>query len=200
MPTDNPKISAYVPQLIFDKFKQFQEERELSMSQTVIVILSEYFGIQECLKGVDRGVEVGGVTLSEFTKLSVMVHELSGRMELLEESCLDSVPESLPKSSSHKQLSLPSEPPREPSQDLQVPPVSGYSLSNLRFGLNKNTAAVKKRALSPEEFTKWTKENDPDGIPWKPLEKPSKGYVPAGDLPSESKSRLLQWIKENIPA
>lgn len=45
MPTENPKISAYVPQVVYDRFKQFQEERGLSMSQAVIELLAEYFDI-----------------------------------------------------------------------------------------------------------------------------------------------------------
>lgn len=45
MPTENPKISAYVPQAVFDRFIQFKEERGLSMSQSVIEILVDYFGV-----------------------------------------------------------------------------------------------------------------------------------------------------------
>lgn len=45
MPTENPKISAYVPQVVYDRFKQFQTERELSMSQAVVELLVDYFGI-----------------------------------------------------------------------------------------------------------------------------------------------------------
>lgn len=45
MPTENPKISAYVPQSIYDRFKQFQEERGLSMSQATTELIAEYFGI-----------------------------------------------------------------------------------------------------------------------------------------------------------
>jgi hypothetical protein len=45
MPTENPKISAYVPQAVYDRFKQFQEERGLSMSQATVELLVDYFGI-----------------------------------------------------------------------------------------------------------------------------------------------------------
>jgi len=45
MPTENPKISAYVPQVVYDRFKRFQEERGLSMSQAAIEVFAEYFGI-----------------------------------------------------------------------------------------------------------------------------------------------------------
>ena len=46
MPTDNPKISSYVPQPIFDRFKEYQGENDCSMSQALALILSEYFGLQ----------------------------------------------------------------------------------------------------------------------------------------------------------
>ena len=45
MPTENPKISAYVPQIIYDRFKEFKEERKLSFSQAAIEVFAEYFGI-----------------------------------------------------------------------------------------------------------------------------------------------------------
>jgi hypothetical protein len=45
MPTENPKISAYVPQVVYDRFKQFQEERKLSMSQAATELIVQYFGI-----------------------------------------------------------------------------------------------------------------------------------------------------------
>lgn len=45
MPTDNKKISAYVPDVVYDRFKQFQEEHKLSMSQAAIEIFAAYFGI-----------------------------------------------------------------------------------------------------------------------------------------------------------
>jgi hypothetical protein len=45
MPTQNPKISAYVPPVVYDRFKQFWEEREISMSQAVAQVFAEYFDI-----------------------------------------------------------------------------------------------------------------------------------------------------------
>jgi hypothetical protein len=45
MPTENPKISAYVPQVVYDRFIQFKEEHNLSMSQAAIEIFAAYFGI-----------------------------------------------------------------------------------------------------------------------------------------------------------
>lgn len=77
MPTDNPKISAYVPQLVYDTFKQFQDERGISMSQAVIVILAEYFGIQQELKEFIEGSVVGGVTLSRIEEIEQSIEQLT---------------------------------------------------------------------------------------------------------------------------
>lgn len=82
MPTDNPKISLYVPQQIYDRFKEFQEERKLSMSQAGIVILAEYFGLKETIKEITEGTTVGGVTLFEFQELKNKVFELEKKVDL----------------------------------------------------------------------------------------------------------------------
>jgi hypothetical protein len=46
MATDNPKISGYVPQAIYDKVMHFKTTRGCaSVSQAVTAILEEYFGL-----------------------------------------------------------------------------------------------------------------------------------------------------------
>jgi hypothetical protein len=45
MPTENPKISAYVPKVVYDAFREYQQKRGLSMSQAAIEIFVEYFGL-----------------------------------------------------------------------------------------------------------------------------------------------------------
>lgn len=45
MATEKPKISAYVPQEVFDQFKKYQQERGLTMSQACTQVLSEYFNV-----------------------------------------------------------------------------------------------------------------------------------------------------------
>lgn len=76
MPTDNPKISLYVPQKIYDRFKEFQEEQQLSMSQAGIVILAEYFGLEETIKEITEGTTIGGVTLDSFKEVENRVNKL----------------------------------------------------------------------------------------------------------------------------
>ena len=46
MPTENPKVSGYIPQVVYDQLMQFKSERGLSsVSQAVTAILEEYFGL-----------------------------------------------------------------------------------------------------------------------------------------------------------
>jgi len=73
MPTENPKISAYVPQIIYDRFKQFQEERSLSMSQAAIELFAEYFGID--LSAPQRS------TGSLLSRLNTLETDLAGLKE-----------------------------------------------------------------------------------------------------------------------
>lgn len=81
MPTDNPKVSAYVPQALKDRLTQFRQEKELSESQAVIAILAEYFQMKEEIgRGSDR-VSVGGVTLARMEALEKQVSDLQSLLD-----------------------------------------------------------------------------------------------------------------------
>lgn len=73
MPTENPKISSYVPKVVYERFKQFQEERKLSMSQAVIELLAEYFAI-DLSSGSSK--ETGSGLLSRIQDLEQVVSDL----------------------------------------------------------------------------------------------------------------------------
>ena len=60
MPTENPKVSGYIPQVVFDKLIQFKAERGLSVSQAVTAILEEYFGLGKVDHTAQRLEEVEG--------------------------------------------------------------------------------------------------------------------------------------------
>lgn len=88
MPTNNPKISAYVPQHIFDRFKDFYEERQISMSQAVAVILSEYFGLDEQVNHDSKlpsGLLTDRLTTVEQKLTSLENHQSESISELLSE-------------------------------------------------------------------------------------------------------------------
>jgi hypothetical protein len=230
MGTDNPKVSAYVPQAIKNRLNQFRKERNnIPESQAVIIILAEYFEMTEVLGRSSGGV--GGVTL---VAMQAIESRLASFMELVESrlAALEDTSQKLAgvivvhdkllddnQSSSSIQSELPieiqpqSEPQKKEESAIQInllseplegiSPIPGIKLSKLRFGLSESRISAMrqkmlKQKMSLEEFTQWTKDNDPDRIPWKFIESPLKGYVPAEELSSEQKSSLLKWIKENL--
>lgn len=224
MPTDNPKVSAYVPQAIKDRLTQFREEFSISESQAVTKILAEYFGMTEVLSRSSEGV--AGVTLAGMeaieVKLASFMQQVENRLTALENTTQNKsellvVQEELSEDSQFKDDS-PNELPVELlpkfellDQDIseapvnllgepieEISPIPGLKLSSLRFGRPKNAIAGIKRNRSIEELTEWTRQEDPDDIAWKFVESPSVGYVPAEELSSEQRSSLLKWIKENL--
>ncbi len=213
MPSDNPKISAYVPQSVYDCFKDFQKKQKLSMSQATIVIMSEYFGLEEILKGINPESPIGGVTLDEFIKLREEVQSLKKILNSIKSSEVNSVRQVLHKTKNKDtgiKENLVSKQPTiinidkytsclEKNESLlkRISPISGRKLSSLRFFLGKTTVAVVKRAKNLKDFTKWTKEKDPDGIGWRSVETPKKGYLPLDDTPSELLDSLLEWMIKN---
>ncbi len=84
MPTDNPKVSGYVPQPIYDRLIEFQKERKISISQAVTVVLAEYFGVNH---QVDQA-SLGGVTLAQIHSLeqtlSNFIESVDQRFQQLE--------------------------------------------------------------------------------------------------------------------
>ena len=79
----------------------------------------------------------------------------------------------------------------------EIKPIPGIKLCKLRFKRSEALIAGKKREKSLEEFTRWTKDRDPNQIAWKYVTTPSKGYLPAHELSTEQRDKLLIWIREN---
>ena len=88
MATNNPKVSAYIPPHIFDRFKNFYEERQLSMSQAVAVIFAEYFQIDEQVNHDSKlpsGLLTDRLTTVEQKLTSLENHQSESISELLSE-------------------------------------------------------------------------------------------------------------------
>lgn len=224
MPTDKPKVSAYVPQPVKDSLVAFEKERNISESQAVTVILAEYFGLKSQINHVPDGSIVGGVTLSEFKELREKVEFLLSAVSSLQSNLLGTpntqahsknekpvikvkVEEVLdiPNNTEDSQTPETKESDSKPFYNLLSEPlyklVSGRVLSAQRFKLGKDTVAGKKKSLldkdSLDSFIKWTRGVDPDKIAWEPSGNPVKGYVPVGELTSEQQSSLLKWMEEH---
>lgn len=189
MPTDNPKISGYVPQRIYDQFKDFQErQHRLSMSQTLTVILAEYFGLKDTIKEITEGTTIGGVTLAEFEQFKQRIEQLEKQVE--QNKTTSSLLEKEPLKAKIPELKL-----IEPSvnEKFQIESLKGSILAT-RLGVSRSTLSGYKTKHTEEEFTDWARKKDPDGIAWIPV---GKKYELRDSLPSELLSNLQSWIDQN---
>jgi hypothetical protein len=207
MPTDNPKISLYVPQQIYNRFKSFQEERKLSMSQAGIVIIAEYFGIEETIKEITEGTTVGGVTLAEFEKLKQRLEQVERQVEQskttsklpVKNQSIDKLIKDEPNNLSEQQpnqLELIGEDVKSISVDLLA---RRLGIKNSKSINNKRNEIYKNGNPNAEaNFYEWSQKKDIDSIGWKPIREGIKfNYLPGSKLPSELLSKLQDWIANN---
>ena len=89
MPTNNPKISAYVPQVVYDRFEQFRKESGLSMSQSAIVIFAKYFGLKDIAKGVTGEITTDNSALDRIKALESQVDDLYKKFSELQGESVD---------------------------------------------------------------------------------------------------------------
>jgi hypothetical protein len=84
-----------------------------------------------------------------------------------------------------------------PGNSLEgIQPISGQKLSKQRFRLSQNSVSgAIHRYENAQSFIDWTRTKDPDGIGWKKVETPVPGYIPADELSSNLRSKLLEWIR-----
>jgi hypothetical protein len=85
MTTNNPKISAYVPQAVYDRFEQFRKESGLSMSQSAIVIFAKYFGLEDIANGVAGEITTDNSALDRIKILESQVDDLYKKFSELED-------------------------------------------------------------------------------------------------------------------
>ena len=221
MPTDNPKISLYVPQQIYDHFKEFQSEQNLSMSQAGIVILAEYFGIEETIKEITRGATVGGVTLARFEELEKRLKEIEEKVNQIE---TNSKPPKIKNKSLDKILDKPLVKDNSIDRKSKKSQVESKqfnlieeaeekiliteSLLSQRLGFSNPRSIGNKRRVFYKQtdimdaninFSDWSKNKDPDKIGWQPIQQGKKSfeYTPSSKLSGELNSKLLKWIAKN---
>ena len=210
MSTDNPKISSYVPQVVYDRFKQFQDQHNLPMSQAVILILAEYFGLEQIIRETTKGTTVGGVTLNAFQNMQVQLSELQHQFSLFQlnmqlsdelEQRLSAIEEKLYSlketskllSDTHSELPL--------FKIKATQPLGKLTSKQLACRLNiLHTSSITNQARKSEkEFREWSSSKDPDGIAWIFFKENVKIYYhPIEDTTSELLSSLQVWINENL--
>jgi len=95
MPTDNPKISAYVPQVIYDCFDEFRRDSGLSMSQSAAVIFAKFFGLEDIVKEITGETTTDNSALDRIKVLESQVSDLFGRLSKLENKPDSELPDSI---------------------------------------------------------------------------------------------------------
>jgi hypothetical protein len=175
MGTKNPKISAYVPQEVFDRFQEFQEKRGLTASKAATAIFCDYFGIEQTTSSLPSGI-----TLAQFQALEKRLADLEDKFEsqpiYQSASLMPSELKRLELNYETPQLPFPesdllqstSELLKKSSIDVvNVPSVlSGNELA-VRFSISSSKLSTEKTNRTHEQFTEWSKELDPDGVAWK---------------------------------
>lgn len=136
MPTDNPKVSGYVPQNVYDRLIQFKDEQGVSISQAVTIVIAEYFGIET---QIDVSASVGGVTLARLEALENQVSQLLSYWESTQGS--GSSPDSSSLQKTRAELAK-------------------------HFGVTASTISSTKSERTQEGFLQWTRWKDPDGVGW----------------------------------
>jgi hypothetical protein len=225
MPTDNPKISAYVPKIVYDRFEQLRKESSgVSMSQLATIIFAKYFGLDDIAKGITGEITVDDSALdrikaleshvndlfkklgelqSEFGSkppLSIVVEtEVKEKREDVPNDSLNELPvqkvETLPLSLDGLQGELLGEP------SIQIPAISDTLLAKRLLTkkggpIGTSNFRVKKERSSTEDFFAWTIHTDPDNIGWE-CDAKTRLCTPDKNLSDELKSKLLKWIQEN---
>ena len=225
MPTNNPKVSAYVPQHIFGRFKDFYEERQLSMSQAVVVILSEYFQLDEQVNHdskLSSGLlndrlavieqkltnlenyqsESTSELLSEFrsltTRVSSLEQNLDSNNKVEDQSKAHSNQLNLLEDAQSSELisSLLDEPLTESIPLSALLPIQGKLLV-LRLGTDRAGLSTRKKELSETGFSNWMQQKDIDHIRWVNLGDPGKRSK--GYVPADdTPSELLDKLRSWI--
>lgn len=208
MPTDNPKISLYVPQQVYDRFKEFQQDQNLSMSQAGIVILAEYFGLEEIIKETTERTTVGGVTLAEFQELKDKVQNLEERWHNQQVNCKSGTSKPIleEKKNILQDTQLEIEMPSKHLTKGSTISINADLLSKRMGFKNKQSIQNKRSRIYKKEteqanldFAEWTKQKDVDGIGWVSVKvgKRKSVYSPSEQLSEELLSKLQKWITKN---
>ena len=194
MPSNNPKDSGYVPQHIYDCFKSFCDEHNLSMSQAIVLILSERFQLDsqvgqgssfsnplpEKLAELEEKVallssshgEPSGELLSKVDFLAERILALEERLLVLEQPKVKHSSSQAETLSVHKQLNLIQVEPDSSnveSTDLfpDVSELQGSSSSSSLTVLEPISAkllSLKRFQKSSSLVSQWKMKNDPEAL------------------------------------
>jgi hypothetical protein len=148
MPTDNQRVAGYIKPQVYDRFIEFCEEKEITVSKGLNIIIAEYFGMEDDL---DDRLQIGGVTLAEFEELKKKVNELSNILNNLQSDTLN-------------------QKAKEIIDDIPSDILNNTQLAE-RCGISRSYIQKKKREcnagkITQEDYLEWISSKDPDGKRW----------------------------------
>ena len=218
MPTENPKISAYVPQVVYDKFLEFKSDKNISMSQAATLVFAEFFGVDLSNSSEPQSFTSGLPDRVKF--LEEQFELLIQRVDLVQSTSKPLESSDIPKVSAtqeDKRLDSKSGYRQTEITDILVSdnnssddidsllsrlnsrPLKGKMLS-LRLGMNPSVLSTKKGKLkdSPTEFEDWLQSKDVDSVRWCLIAENGKfkGYAPVDDTSEDKLVLLSQWLKK----
>lgn len=184
MSTKKRRIATYIPTEIEDKFQAFKKERKVGDSQALILILTEFLGVsQNAAHSSDLLEQIKSELLCELksellrevealeNKLGEKIDEL--RSELPNELSPEVKPENAEKTFDQQELGIPAVQAPDSSDDEKG--LKGVELAK-RLNYDNGELGRKAKKSAKEDFANWSKERDPEGIPWERRE--NKKYYP----------------------
>jgi hypothetical protein len=182
MASEHPKITSYIPRDILEALDKWRKEHELeSRNAAIVAILADYLGVQYPIQLTDTAplsIYLHTV-LDELARLSQRLDAMEDSISTVPQEVQSTVPIVPPDASSTVSVEVLSTAPIEravttgvaqgkaPSTVLphQPAPLTQMALAK-RLGCSDKAIEKHRKQGSKENFAAWSRDRDPDGIPW----------------------------------
>ena len=182
MASEHPKITSYIPKDILEALDKWREEQELdSRNAAIVAILADYLGVQYPVRLLDTAplsIHLHTV-LDELARLSQRMDAMEDARGTVPQEVQSTVPVAPPAASSTVSVEVLGAAPIErtvptgkeqgtaPSTVFpsQAAPLTQMALAK-RLGCSDKAIEKHRKQGSKENFAAWSRDRDPDGIPW----------------------------------
>jgi hypothetical protein len=166
MATENPKVSGYVPEQVYQKIVQLKEQWQLkSTSQVLTLILQDYFGIEAHPTLSASGFSHTARLLALEAEVKRLDQQMLAAQEVmaqlnLEYQSINRSPDSTPSDRTESLLFR-----RGVVRQPKITPLGPHRSGELaeRLGVSKSTISLYKQR---DDFSEWSQSRDPQGVAW----------------------------------
>lgn len=176
MPTEKPKISAYVPPVVYQSFKEYEKQHGGSMSQAVTQLIADYFDIDLTTQTIQsNGGLQNKITClhDEIKSLDDGINELKATTALLSQKVDDLEVTASSNNQNYNQLLLPlrSNTNDELPQDIRCCPINTdidpLTLRAYAERIGRSITTMKRIIVRPIEVQiEYTQKLDPEHKAW----------------------------------